>query len=565
MDSMMTATDDNFNTSDNNGTCSEFDSTTHSSSPLHCTFAVTGRTDTFQAIYLCKTCSSNDSTNLQMKSNMCCCEGCAEQCHKDHDGLEFVGMGLAYCDCNQLHMNGCCTIINESSKLAITLGLTNNSISTNNTSNTQHLSYHLTDSTNIVDEAAADSSPSYTYLRESYMIDTLQDSEYCFRLQSQAQTLVQHSKDTFWIDINDTNNATEDESVTSLCDLELLARSIVQYHIRSNTSLLNILGNNEKDNHGAVPISNQHSEITVGGEWWVQVKSISHEEHKMQTESSVLLSNCTNRDEAVDLHYDKDEVLAESFGLGCFPIISTVTYLTDSKNASPTVIFNIRYDESSVGPEQSKTISEMLISYPECGKHTVFDGRLLHGAPSHYALRRYLSDDKDRKPNIKIDTSNNDKNESEIRITFLVNVWINHKPAGVNKLPEEIRTAVIASTNDGTQSDYIKLNNNITFHNYPIQHVQMNNVGSLPQSLQGYISLPFVGGKDTTWTDDNDDESEALIVRTYPPQLQSVANASTILIQFTNPDMEAYLDYASNHNETVVDEICNGYDENEDG
>ena len=57
-------------------------------------------------------------------------------------------------------------------------------------------------------------------------------------------------------------------------------------------------------------------------EWWVQVKNFaSHDES------------------AIDLHYDKDENIADSFGIGVFPQISTVTYLNSSSRFQPTIIF----------------------------------------------------------------------------------------------------------------------------------------------------------------------------------------------------------------------------------
>jgi hypothetical protein len=57
-------------------------------------------------------------------------------------------------------------------------------------------------------------------------------------------------------------------------------------------------------------------------EWWIQSKYLEQD----------------GTPAPIDLHYDKDENMAEAYGIGLFPQLSTVTYLTGSPNA-PTVIF----------------------------------------------------------------------------------------------------------------------------------------------------------------------------------------------------------------------------------
>ena len=79
---------------------------------------------------------------------------------------------------------------------------------------------------------------------------------------------------------------------------------------------------------------------------------------------------------------------------------------------------------------------------PSPGKHLAFNGSLLHGAPSILA------------PGGRSSASNShtsreihfqDKNTCNYRVTFLVNIWLNHSPAGVKPLSEEIVAALTGS------------------------------------------------------------------------------------------------------------------------
>lgn len=108
------------------------------------------------------------------------------------------------------------------------------------------------------------------FLHDVYQIPTLNDSESVSLLVSQAKELIKFTKDTHWIERN--------SNLDEMCALERLAWGIYQHHLIQYGESLPI----ELENGGA--------------EWWVQVKEMSG----------------TNT--AIDLHYDKDEALAESFG-----------------------------------------------------------------------------------------------------------------------------------------------------------------------------------------------------------------------------------------------------------
>ena len=295
-----------------------------------------------------------------------------------------------------------------------------------------------------------------------------------------------------------------------------------------------------------------------GAEWWVQVKSVSalppREEHGAENcNLSQPPPQSNNGAEAVDLHYDKDEALAESFGLGVFPTLSTVTYLTSTttNSAAPTVIFSQRYDESA-----TDRISDMLISHPAPFKHLVFDGRLLHGAPAHHALRQWRPNDH---PNDHEDVDE----KPLLRITFLVNLWLDRQPAGVKRLPNDIRHAIIhqasssGSTNSSADSAWFTVEHGAESNYFvgPLRPVPRVELKSLTTDR---IELPFVGGK-ASWGgntddhpnhDDDDSDTAAMVLATLAPPPHP---SDTLLVHFA-PGLEASLQYFGTEEEDEDDD-----------
>jgi len=447
-------------------------------------------------------------------------------------------MGPCYCDCRDLG----CRILHQSRAEARRLGL-------------------------VVEDPADESSRGWTalpavpftenqgepssYVQDVFRISLLEENpEYLHRLIGQAQELVRHSRDTFWLgsDVVLSSPDDEKESLSSLCELENLARIIFQQHWNQYGLASLMAGDDET--------SLNHHRFLGGAEWWVQVKSVSApppaaDEEQQHGAKTYNLSQpppqslrTNNGAEAVDLHYDKDEALAESFGLGVFPTLSTVTYLTTTVNSAspPTVIFSQRYDETD------SCISDMLLSHPAPFKHLVFDGRLLHGAPAHHALRR-------RRPNDHVD------DDEPLRITFLVNLWLDHQPAGVERLPDDIRHAIIhqassSCSNSPTDSGMFTVEHGAK-RNYfvgplrPIPRVELNSLTitdddddeSSPSARS--IELPFVGGKATwggngTHADDDDSDTAAMVLATLAPPPHS---SDTLLVHFA-PGLEASLQYS---------------------
>ena len=156
---------------------------------------------------------------------------------------------------------------------------------------------------------------------------------------------------------------------------------------------------------------------TSGAEWWVQTGK------------------------RVGLHWDKDEACREKSGIFVHPALSTVTYLTedtgDGTNA-PTLVFeNVTVPEiarhgggvpGNLQPDPR--CRRVVASWPKRGKHVAFDGRLLHGVF----------------PELSTPAGGNSRgsggSRSFRRVTFLVNVWLNHQPRDVRRLPEDVAKAL---------------------------------------------------------------------------------------------------------------------------
>lgn len=485
----------------------------------YCTRAVTGAdNDAYQAIYICDTCQllppSNDddgkdtdtamnvmkespsSSSSQPPLPSCICQSCAEVCHADHD-VYFVGMGPCTCDCPNLvlaennkqeEQQSCCRCVLEHDSIeeAKKLGFD----STNAMEKLKQLNHPLplkvppnsmllsaaesmlpeNEDSGMSDDDGGDitnklciecDSSMRGYSFGAYTLPALtKNVTLCQSLIRQAEVLVGESKETFWMPALDEMDCSEGEQEQQQpkkdwCDLEILAREIYQHHVKSYCL----------DDCGAAAPSG-------GAEWWVQYKDIGSEKAP------------------VDLHYDKDEFLAEKFGLGSFPTLSTVTYLTgrdDVDHASignenttdnePTCIFSHTYDD-----DEDRPIEMMLLSHAVRGKHIVFDGRLLHGAPSNAAWN----------PHAKRASS-----PSSLRVTFLVNVWLTGKPSGVDILPNAIRTKVIAANDsDG------KVRGGMMLPDFRERHVSRLTV---PKSSDEKIILPFVSAG-ATWIDESTEQ-----------------------------------------------------------
>ena len=309
-----------------------------------CSYPLTGPNLTYQAIYICGTCTS--------VSNACCCSGCAETCHNGHD-VSFLAYGRSFCDCGANFCSNAIKSVNPAKFIC--------------RYNDPSITFDRIQQFNDFDRCGF----------KEFLISSKEDAVFSL-LRTDSCQLVRQSKDTFWVD----------DSFEPRCSLEGFVRNIYEYHKKNLPEDI----------------------MSSGAEWWVQAKDIT------------LTNNITS---AIDLHYDKDEEVAELFTVGLFPWMSTVTYLTNtSPNASPTIIF----DNKSYDPV-SKEIKDCILSWPIVGKHICFDGRNLHGAPSEPALRNIYS---------ALETQPVDDVSTSMRVTLVVNIWINHHPSGADKLPENL-------------------------------------------------------------------------------------------------------------------------------
>lgn len=306
------------------------------------------------------------------------------------------------------------------------------------------------------------------------------------------------SKDTFWVSgsCNDPRSP-----------LEMLALKIFFHHIEGLNSSIDL------DRSGA--------------EYWVQIKGVE----KDQQDSMNL---------GVDIHYDKDEDIASIFKVGVFPTLSTVTYLSEVAGSAPTVVFQTTANSPVGAP-----ITKLWISPCCVNKHLCFDGRYLHGAPSQLMPR-----------NMSIDNTNIFSGTlfSNLRVTFLVNIWIHHQPSSVIPMPKDMIDALNKAT-------------------LPISSASLGAVSLQPVSIEAineihittddvddnngnWEMIPFVSDK-SSWGK-SDDEAGISLRMWLPNILQAKeyigSKQSTIQINYNDTECACVLEYEEEGDE-FFDEI----------
>mmetsp|Transcript_17706 Transcript_17706/g.28237 ORF Transcript_17706/g.28237 Transcript_17706/m.28237 type:complete len:376 (-) Transcript_17706:185-1312(-) len=204
---------------------------------------------------------------------------------------------------------------------------------------------------------------------------------------------------TFWMPANG----------KARCSLERLAISIFNLH----ASKLRTKGSGS---------DNFIDWENTGIEWWVQ-----HCERTRDSKAS--------ERKGIGFHWDKDEEMRCKAGIYVHAALSTVTYLTYPD--TPTLVVNKRI--SSDGKLIGGSIKSGVLSYPRVGKHFAFDARLLHGVPP--LLHPKQASRKRKKSSAQSPNGEEGKYEKledlekDVRVTFLANIWISHKPVGVKRLP----------------------------------------------------------------------------------------------------------------------------------
>jgi hypothetical protein len=194
----------------------------------------------------------------------------------------------------------------------------------------------------------------------------------------------------------------------------------------------------------AMSIFRKHSEYATfdekrsGCEWWTLV---------------------LDPEDEVGFHFDRDFGLESNYNTFIHPHIATVTYLSDI--GASTVVLNVISDSDDQSPEVVGA-NELYICKPSTGKHFSFDGKLLHGAPSDIAGNGACN------------------SNVSVRITFLVNIWLNHIPINSKRITKK----------------YLKqLNNSLNLDTLTTSTIEMSTFECDSLSLDGYVSLEFPNGE----------------------------------------------------------------------
>ena len=207
-------------------------------------------------------------------------------------------------------------------------------------------------------------------------------------------------------------------SATPRCYLEKLALAIFRFHTQDAV----------------------FDAINSGAEWWTQV--------------------IDSRDN-IGWHWDRDYGLEEDQGVHIHPHLATVTYLTDC--GGPTLILNKVGSLYSHEDITGSTNDDVVISRPRFCKHIKFDGRLLHAAPSDFIdgaeegeeeeedseeeeeeeqeVGKEDADGADGNREGSDEEEESEEEEDEVRypkrVTFLVNIWLNHVPEQSKPFPAD--------------------------------------------------------------------------------------------------------------------------------
>ncbi len=244
---------------------------------------------------------------------------------------------------------------------------------------------------------------------------------------------------TFWLSMKDKPR----------CTLEALAKEIFDFHVKAAA------GTNDKN--ASQNYSSNLDCDKCGCEWWIQLRPSPPNSNRTN-------SNQEEAKRGIEFHWDKDEALRDMSGGSVFlhPHLSTVTYLTD--HGAPTMIF-----EDSMPEEEllMRDIKGVFVSWPKIGKHLTFDGRFLHGAPSNlFNKNNGIRIGGGSGENGHVDETKNP------RVTFLVNIWLHHKPLGVEPFPEEMLEVFRNGTR--SESDILSKSRACTSYHAVLQNASNN-------------------------------------------------------------------------------------------
>ncbi|KAL7526798.1 hypothetical protein ACHAXR_001660 [Thalassiosira sp. AJA248-18] len=216
------------------------------------------------------------------------------------------------------------------------------------------------------------------------------------------------------------------------CALEALAQTIFRAHV---DSLEGCQDSSAKDAKKKLLYDPDRS----GAEWWTLVLDTPSDEAS-PTESDKDDGDDDEEDDEVGMHFDADYGLEEQLpNYHLHPRVATITYFSDS--GVPTLILDKRSPPPSDQEKKSLdgSIHNAWLSHPCFGKHIAFDGRYLHGAPGEYfpsVAKKSINTNEPKAKKMKVEENYNKL--SGKRITFLVNIWLNHCPIESEPLDDEL-------------------------------------------------------------------------------------------------------------------------------
>jgi len=140
------------------------------------------------------------------------------------------------------------------------------------------------------------------------------------------------------------------------------------------------------------------------------------------------------------------------------PRVATITYFSDT--GVPTLILDKR---SPPPPDEEKkslngSINKAWLSHPCFGKHVAFDGRYLHGAPGEYfpsVSKKSIDTSEPKAKRLKVEVLNP---PSATRITFMVNIWLNHCPLESGPLDDDVLEKLTTPWEDAQEEGNAKGN-----------------------------------------------------------------------------------------------------------
>jgi len=232
------------------------------------------------------------------------------------------------------------------------------------------------------------------------------------------------------------------------CALEALAQTIFRAHVDS-------LEGWEDDGEKKLLYDSERS----GTEWWTLVLDTPSPSDGAPPKSNDD-DDEEDEDDEIGIHFDADYGLEEQLpNYTLHPRVATITYF--SNTGVPTLIL----EKCSPPPsdEEKKSLNGSIkkawLSHPCFGKHVAFDGRFLHGGPGEYFPSVAKKSTQTSEPKAKKMKSDDSPSAlSGKRVTFLVNIWLNHCPFESEPLDDEIVDKLTTPWEDVQEGDGSKGN-----------------------------------------------------------------------------------------------------------